>query len=283
MKISHEIPLSMLSESRRFNNYDYCLCHLYDELDVYRDFYKASVKKKRHVLLDNSIFELGTAFDSKEYARIIQDLNPTEYIVPDSLENADETIELYEQWRKDHLPKMPSDIKTIGVVQGKTYEDIKRCMEYMIKHNERIAISFDYSLYEEIIPDEDLTKLEKFMYGRCKLLEMLDEEMLLPYNKSYHLLGCSLPQEYIIANKYNYVKHMFYSADTSNPIVHGIHGIKYKDNNQGLDDKLSIKLADLIHHEVTPEQKADIKYNIKAFKDIISNSQYSIALQTQLF
>ena len=108
----------------------------------------------------------------------------------------------------------------------------------------------------------------------------IEEDMLLPYSKSYHLLGCSLPQEYIIANKFNYVKHMFHTADTSNPIVHGIHGVKYRDDNKGLDDKLSIKLADLINHEVTEEELLDIKYNITKFKEIVQHSGYFTSKQT---
>ena len=36
------------------------------------------------------------------------------------------------------------------------------------------------------------------------------------------------------------MKFMFTSLDTSSPIVHGLKGIRYKEDNEGLDEKQSI-------------------------------------------
>jgi len=73
MLISHETPTRLLETSRGYNDYDYCLVHLLPINDQYRAFYKDSIEMGRHVLLDNSIFELGEAYDSKEYAYWIKD------------------------------------------------------------------------------------------------------------------------------------------------------------------------------------------------------------------
>ena len=77
IKISHESPLSMLEISRTYNNYDYALVHLFETHPEYYKFFEDSVKMGRHVLLDNSIFELGKSFDPKRYAYLIQKLQPT--------------------------------------------------------------------------------------------------------------------------------------------------------------------------------------------------------------
>ena len=92
MKISHETPISLLEYSTEFNDYDYALVHLFEEYTKYFDFFKKSISQGRTVILDNSIFELGKAFDSDRFAYWIQQLNPTEYIIPDSLENCVEKI-----------------------------------------------------------------------------------------------------------------------------------------------------------------------------------------------
>ena len=57
IKTSHEVPLSMLEQSRAFNDYDYALVHLFEKYPKYYDFFKKSIEMGRDVLLDNSIFE----------------------------------------------------------------------------------------------------------------------------------------------------------------------------------------------------------------------------------
>ena len=93
MKISHESPLCLLDRSRSYNDYDYALVHLFETEPTYYQFFKDSVAQGRHVLLDNSIFELGTAFGSDRYAHWIKELKPTEYIIPDVLEDTIGTMD----------------------------------------------------------------------------------------------------------------------------------------------------------------------------------------------
>jgi hypothetical protein len=38
MKISHEVPRCLLNNSREFNDYDYCLPHLLDQDEEYKEF-----------------------------------------------------------------------------------------------------------------------------------------------------------------------------------------------------------------------------------------------------
>ena len=44
MKVSHEVPIPYLEKSRDFNDYDYCLPHLLDQSNEYRDFFYESKK-----------------------------------------------------------------------------------------------------------------------------------------------------------------------------------------------------------------------------------------------
>ena len=113
MLVSHETPISILEESKLYNDYDYALVHLFETHPEYYNFFKCSLAAGREVLLDNSIFELGESFDPKKYIKYITELNPTFYIVPDVLEDAQGTMS---SWNKFFL-NYGSDLKgrtTIG-------------------------------------------------------------------------------------------------------------------------------------------------------------------------
>ncbi len=151
--------------------------------------------------------------------------------------------------------------KKIGVVQGKTYEQIKACYEYMDKISgvDMIAISFDYSYYTKSVPHPN--KYVSWMLGRVKLLGDLLKDGIINENKPHHLLGCGLPQEFSFYSQYPWI----YSLDTSNPVVHGIKGIEYGED--GLWSKESQKLFELINFEVEDTNK--ILYNISKFKMVL--------------
>ena len=261
MLISHEVPKCLFEKSLDFNDYDYALVHLFDEDPEYLEFYKNSVKNGRHVLLDNSIFELGEAYDNDSFAKWVEELKPTEYIVPDALEDVAKTIDQMESWNRAY-GKLPG--KRIGVVQGKTPEEIADCYVYMDKHADvdKIAISFDYSLYEKIIPHEN--KYMSWMLGRATMLANLLNSGIINTKKPHHLLGCGLPQEFALYHSYKWIE----SVDTSNPIVHGIKGIAYK--QYGLQTKESIKLVDLLDVEINNDQLYDINHNINYFRTYVN-------------
>lgn len=271
MKISHEVPICLLEESRVFNDYDYALVHLFEEYPKYYDFFKKSLGMGREVILDNSIFELGVAFDFEKYRQWIQKLNPTYYIVPDSLEDSRQTIQNAEKWFEFHHPGYsPGNVaKPIGVLQGKNYEELWWCLRRFRDLNiDRIAISFDYSFYQEIFPHPN--KLVSWCFGRVLLINKLIEycqniELEIP---KLHLLGCSSLLEFSLYSDetYSFIK----SLDTSNPIVHGIKGIPYSLPDL-LHKKPSVKLFELINEQLTPEQYKLITDNVHFFRQIIKS------------
>ena len=221
MKISHESPLCLLDRSRSYNDYDYALVHLFETEPTYYLFFKDSLAQGRHVLLDNSIFELGTAFDSERYAHWIKELQPTEYIIPDVLENALGTMDNALDW-KEKYSDLPG--KTIVVVQGKTYEDLVQCYDYLdtVIGVDKLAISFDYSYYLEVCPHPN--KWMGYALGRVQTLTRLLNDGVINTKKPHHLLGCALPIEFMF---YRQGFEWLESLDTSNPIVHALLGVGY--------------------------------------------------------
>ena len=259
IKIAHEAPLDIFDEVQSKTDYDYALVHLLEQNSRYRDTFVNAIRKGREVILDNSIFELEEAFEADRFAIWVERLKPTWYIVPDALEDAEKTMQQAANWFKNysHVPG-----KSIGVVQGKTYQEIKDCYRAMdeIANVDMIAISFDYSYYSESYPHPN--KYVSWMLGRVKLIGDLVKDGTINKGKPHHLLGCGLPQEFSFYKHDDY--NFIYSLDTSNPVVHGIKNIPY--TQEGLWSKESQKLHELIDYPLDNLDINLILSNIKQFR-----------------
>ena len=260
IKIAHESPKSIFNEIQDLTDYDYALVHLLEEDDEYLAQFESAVRSGREVILDNSIFELEEAFDAVKFDKWVNRIKPTWYIVPDALEDYRKTIDQMEDWNSKGLGYQGSG--KIGVVQGKTYDEIADCYSYMDKQADvdMIAISFDYSYYSKSVPHAN--KYVSWMLGRVKLLGDLLRDGVINKDKPHHLLGCGLPQEFSFYKHSDY--DWIYSLDTSNPVVHGIKGISY--GSDGLWSKERQKLHELINSDIDEVQLGTVKNNVQKFK-----------------
>ena len=257
IKIAHESPTGLFHFVQSKTDYDYCLVHLLEEDKTYKELFIQACKE-REVILDNSIFELGEAFDMKKFFEWNNKLEPTWYIIPDALEDVKKTIFNAYVWNQFHRPTAKG--KSIAVVQGKTYEEIVECYQTLDEKLDvdMIAISFDYSLYEEMVPNSN--KLVSWMMGRVALLGRLERDGIINKQKPHHLLGCALPQEGMFYRGYDWI----YSMDTSNPVVHAIKDVMYP--SSGLMTKESQKLYELISYPADAVDKGALNWNIETFK-----------------
>lgn len=266
VKIAHEAPISIFNRVQQLTSYDYALVHLFEENEEYYNLFETAVATGREVILDNSIFELGTAFDSDKFAYWIDKLKPTYYIIPDVLEDCDGTIANFERWNFRHR-NVQGD--TIAVAQGNTYNEFVKCYQYLVNKVDKIAISFDYCFFNDWAKQYDMelpTKYHEWVYGRQMLLKKMVMDNVINVNRPHHLLGCGLPQEFIKYKDYTFID----SIDTSNPVVAGIKGIFYNGKN-GLEDKPSEKLFTMINYNPSDEQMLAIEYNINTFWRIVND------------
>lgn len=261
IQVAHESPISILDHTIVYNDYDYALVHLFETQPKYYQFFKDSLSRGRQVLLDNSIFELGKAFDGDKFADYVKELKPSFYIVPDVLEDGYATVKSFADFTvkcKD-LPGLK-----IGAIQGRSYDELVDCYKYMSEYADYIAISFDFSYY--VITGRGKTKLERWCNGRQNFINDLIQDGIWNWSKPHHLLGCSLAKEF----RYYVDKNItnIRSCDTSNPVVAGIKGLRYN-GDLGLEDKPSQKLAEMIDHNVTEEELRNILHNVSMFKRIL--------------
>lgn len=256
IKTFHEAPKSIFSTVQALTSGDYALVHLMEQDPEYAQLFLQAKQNGREIILDNSIFELGEAFDTQLYAKWIQTLKPDWYIIPDSLENSLKTKEKAINWVKEygHLPG-----KKIGVLQGRTLLELLDCYDFMVNtiKVDKVAISFDYSYYQKTFPHPN--KWVSYMMGRVKTIGDLSRSPNFKEDIPLHLLGVALPQEGLFYRDYSFID----SVDTSNPVVHGIKGYSYEQS--GLWHKETQMLHTLINHECDVEDFQLITENIMTF------------------
>lgn len=266
VKLYHEAPKSIFKRVQELTNGDYALAHLIKADREYEDIFIDAIKQGREVILDNSVFELGEAFTASSYAKMIIQLNPTWFVIPDVLDNCEATKTNVARWVFDRLPSMRREgctSKTIGVVQGNSYSELVDCYINLRKRVDKIAFSFNYDHWLREF-DFASSKEEAYMFGRIHTLNQMYTNGVLDLYKPHHLLGCALPQEFQYYRDKGWLCSWIDSIDTSNPVVHGIHGVSY--DKHGLDSKISTKLCDLIDVDISNSQWSTIRNNIVQFR-----------------
>lgn len=274
--INHETPFCMMNEMQTMTDYDYCLVHLIYENPGYKQYFIDAIKKGRKVLLDNSVFELEEPFNPDRFVEAINELNPTWYVVPDFLDDKNKTIESMKNWIDNYLPKVKTDSKIIGSIQGKNLEEFTECYKFMSenKNVSKIAITFNSLVYSDMCPEilgnekismkPTQTNLKIWKEGRRKFIKFLVDQGIWNNNKPHHLLGCGFMNEF---DYKLYHEISVETLDTSNPVIYGMYNMKY-DEELGNTEKPSMKLCDHLNDELSETQKENIRFNVKTFRKI---------------
>jgi hypothetical protein len=279
MLLSHEMPLWMLREGwdETWNDFSYGLVHLFEENKEYFNHYVEMLDEGRMVILDNSIFELGTAFEASAFAKwanallaATKTISPNlYYVIPDVLNDTEATINNAVNFLSNHNI---AGAKPMAVAQGQTQEELTRC--FVVLRNlgiKLIGVPYDSKAYLKMIPQSVFadTEVRRYVHGRQLFIEYLvhTDYINLAHDTKIHLLGIALPQEYAYYTKEHPALSKFvYSGDTSNPIVHGLLGIKY--GADGLDTKNSMKLAHMLNSPKDTDTIPNVIYNLNKFRTL---------------
>jgi hypothetical protein len=258
IKVSHETPLCLLDDSKKFNDYDYCLPHLLDEEPAYEAYFREAKKAGRYIIMDNSLHELGEAYDSARLMHWINELVPNEFIVPDVWEKQDASVVNARKWAQIELPK---GVTKVAVVQATTIHEAATCYQtYRDLGYEKIAFSYGASYYNDVVPhpNRDLGKA----LGRLSVISALYKMKVIHDNDRVHLLGCAVPQEFGWYRGFKFIE----SIDTSNPVMAALEGIRY--NNAGLDAKPKANINDYFYMLSDQVDYDILTNNIYKFREI---------------
>ena len=263
VKVSHELPINMLNRSYDINDYEYCLPHLLDQNETYKNhFYKAK-KDGRYIIMDNSLHELGEAYDTDRLLYWIEELEPDEFIVPDVWQNKTSTLVNAKYWMKNY--KLPKNTTKVAVVQAQSYGEACECYDILQFHQgyKKIAFSYGADWYAEEFPHPN--PLVGKMMGRILTISKMYKSGIIGKSDRVHLLGCALPQEFRYYKDFPFIE----SIDTSNPIIHGLEGIRYSSN--GLFTKSNTKIDKIGNIPLTRETLYDINHNLTQFKKYLND------------
>jgi len=258
VKLSHEVPFCLLEKSREFNDYDYCLPHLMDENEEYRNFFYKSKEMSRYIVMDNSLHELGEAYNTERLMYWVNEIKPNEFIVPDVWEDYTASVRNAKQWSTVELPE---GVTKVAVVQAKSLHEAYLCVQsYKDFGYKKIAFSYGAQYYHDLAPhpDKDFGKaVGRFM----ALSQMYDDKLLSPSDR-VHLLGTASPIEFGLYKNIKCIE----SIDTSNPIMAGIEKRMY--SSLGISPKPVAnmnKYQDVSEDFIEPEL---IEYNVRKFREI---------------
>ena len=260
-KVSHELPMNLLHMSNHINDYEYCLPHLLDQNEDYKKHFYDAKKDGRYIIMDNSLHELGHAYDSKRLMHWIWELEPDEFIVPDVWQNKNQTLVNAKSWSKIEFPK---NTTKVAVIQANTFSEAVECHNILKTHleYEKIAFSYGADWYAHEFPHPN--PLVGKMMGRIMVISKMYNNGMIGEKDRIHLLGCALPQEFGYYADFPFIE----TIDTSNPIIHGLEGIQY--NSLGLFTKSTTKI-DQIDKEVDTETLYNINHNLIRFKQFIQD------------
>ena len=268
MKISHELPLSLMQYAYEWNDYDYCLPHLLDKSPQYKLFFTKAKKDGRFIIMDNGLFE-GVNHTTEDLLEKIELLHPNIFIVPDAWNDSISTLRNAKHWMINYKNNLPEGVNLMAVCQGNSIGELVTTYQTLLdlgyKH---IAFNHSSIAYQDIFKDkesslpEDKRILNYQMFGRMEFIRRLVEKDTIDRNCYHHLLGCSLPQEVMAYGDWKFIK----SVDTSNPILVGADGNRYQEN--GLTYKPKDKLEHYFEKNLDV-QLEDIKFNVQKFKSFI--------------
>lgn len=278
MKINSELPLCMLDQNNDLNEYDFVLFHLYLNDKTYREFcWRQRLEHPdRLMILDNSAYEFyikGETLDTEQFVKVINELQPDYYILPDTLMNFQKTY----NDTKSFLEKYNITCsKSMAVIQGNTENELLACvLLYQDLGIDGIAIPFHNSFFKEYstasacwahrqllntyqIPfkwgntTESLNEDMKYAAGR---IQWISEYRTYLNFKHVHILGSHCPAEKIYYKEIPVIKTM----DTGYPVKCAMEGYElfkepHKPNiiiDDFLNDDLSKDKRDLITKNVT--------------------------------
>jgi len=258
IKVSHETPLCLLEDSRQFNDYDYCLPHLLDQEQGYQDYFLTSVAQGRYIIMDNSLHELGVAYDEDRLLHWISVLRPNEFIVPDVWEDRTQSVVNARKWAQIKLPK---GVEKVAVVQATTIHEAATCYQtYKDLGYKKIAFSYGASYYNDVVPHAN-QNLGKAL-GRLSVISALYKTKVIEDNDRVHLLGCQVPQEFGWYRGFQFIE----SIDTSNPVMAALEGIRY--TNAGLIEKPKANMNDYFFMLSDQVDYELLSHNILKFREI---------------
>ena len=237
IKISHEFPenyyLGGLTED--LVDYQYCLAHRFQSSPGYRYYFYKYKYQGGEVYLDNSLYELGSAFSGSEYLEIIKGLGPDYYFLPDVFNQTVDNIESQLSFFANVTSSISSEVsKPIAICHGMTPKDIIssfRILNSALPDYAMIAIPFGSHAWLNEEDDPKYLRKSKCEDDNARMAAnrgiFLNRYYKTLRKRNIHLLGCKGLREIPFINCLESTDFIR-SIDTSLPVASALEGNEIK-------------------------------------------------------
>lgn len=176
-KIAQIVPVCHL-EQIKDNHYHMCLAHLVNHKG-YAEFYEKMSNRGKFVLMDNGAAE-GCQLPIEDLLTAYKIINPTEIVLPDTLNDCVDTLRKTLNFVKEHgnLP-----YRFMGVPQGKTFSEWCACVDVMLREPRINTIGISKFL-------NIATGKKDIRYHACAHIRDVAERLGRERDIEIHLLGC---------------------------------------------------------------------------------------------
>jgi hypothetical protein len=231
MKVALIAPTSLLEGTKSLTNYHLMLPHLLSTDSTYYAHFKELCKDpNQYVILDNGIAE-SIYISDDDLLDIVEDMLPNELVLPDQIENAQETIfnsmEMLLNKRISGL--LNNGLRTMFVIQGSSPDNAYRCHSWAVCH-----------------PFINTLGIPRWMpsnwelpYIRASIANTITMELTaLHANKNIHFLGGNTlcPKEIdVLSNPVTTNQKFIRGMDTSLPYVFSAHHALVNSGGQKLN------------------------------------------------
>lgn len=254
---------------------------LSDLLDNHEYFnhYMDQRTRGAYLVLDNSAHENGTGNDPEKLMFQACRINAQEVVVPDVLDNADETIECalraHETWYEKRLSttEIVRDKALMYVPQGKDHYDWLRCLRelvrihlfmarrYELKQSFVIGVSKDYEVWDGGLMrllDDDLIPLRQDLLRNGIRMQC-------------HMLGWGrkLWDLAEIARKHTWIR----STDSAKPFVYAHNAVYLGTYLEDSPPPYPGRSFDYFHRPLTPRRGRIAQENVELFQALAEGRQ----------
>ena len=172
--------------------------------------------------------------------------------------NCHQTSAQAKYWKQFEFPE---ETKKVAVIQGEDKNQAYLCANLL--HGlgyDKLCVSYGATWYNDFFPhsNPDMGKAlgrVRFVQGLLKLKQLKDIK--------YHLLGCSIPQEFGWYDNHPQIE----SIDTSNPVMAALEGTWYDEN--GLNVKPKANMNDYFDIDFKNVDYLNVIHNTRRFKEIV--------------
>lgn len=248
MKLSIITPEGNLEDFAPLGDMHLLIANFIEPKSKYTKFYK---ERNEYIILDTGAFETGVSMPTEELIKRAVLVQADEVASPDVVYNWKET---YHNAIDFVDATADYTFRRMAIPQASNIKDWFRCLEHLMGIDGVDVIGLSILSIPQCFKKE--TGVDTIMENRLLCTQMMEREGLFFDEYEYHLLGLGNPLELMYQKQIKHIR----SCDTSGPVVHGMHGVRY-DPYLGL---IQPKIKEKLDFKTTIEKKYynDILHNI---------------------